>query len=114
MYFQNETQVNKKKYDEFFKEFPISKIGGVVRLLFEFDVNEEEDNDYPEIKNESIEGINIPQIIIKITNANLETFFIDDELRKYFKEIYNHLKRKNDQVDNIHDAEDIQRKKNKK
>ena len=86
---------DQEKYEAFFKAFPASKIGGVVRLLFEFDVNNETLN--PILVNELLDNVNIPQLIIKITSQNMESFFINSKIRGYFEGVHEHLKRKREE-----------------
>ena len=92
---------DRKKREAFFKAFPSGQIGGVVRVLFEFDVNNEEPTTLmnPIVVNEILDSTPIPQFIIKITNQNMESFFINSKTRAYFDGVHEHLKRKREEGD---------------
>jgi hypothetical protein len=77
---------------EFFKEFPLDEIGGVIRILFELD---DKDTNYPvsDYFIEKIYDYKIDQIIIRITKNNLNTFISNtDEIEKnYYNYFINFL-----------------------
>lgn len=94
--------VAEEKHKKFFETFPPSKIGGVVRLLFEFDtkndkdtfpiITDEEYQDFDEFGN--LKKIIVPQVIIKITSQNMDTFFLNQEVKKYLHELIERLSKR--------------------
>ena len=72
-----------------------------MRVLFEFDVNNEDPTTLmnPIVVNEILDSTPIPQFIIKITNQNMESFFINSKTRAYFDGVHEHLKRKREEGD---------------
>jgi len=85
---------------EFFNAFPSSKIGGIIRLVFEFDTREKQTNPiivnqiFPEdIMNNSGKNYRIPQIIISITNETFKHFFVESAMIEYFNGLVVNFKR---------------------
>ncbi len=103
---EKEKEIENKNQKEFFQEFPLDKIGGVIRILFELDSNLNTKKE-TRIFKQNFNGYEIDQIIITITNNNLNSFLFEDE-NNYFMNLFQNCKRKREE-----EEYDLQKNKKK-